>query len=428
MKLENARGTRDFLPEDKIQRDKIVNTLREIFETFGYSPLETPVLERFDVLSSKYTGGAEILKETFKLTDQGKRELGLRYDLTVPLARVIGQNPNLKMPFKRYQIDKVWRDGPINLGRYREFLQTDVDVVGIKNINAEVELIEITRGFFQAIRLDVLIKINSRKILNGILEFAGIEKEKQLDATLIIDKLDKIGLDAVKQELRQVARLDEQQVKKISEIFSISGKNEQKIISLKMKLKEGEAQEGLKEIDDMLTLLSGDEFDNVIFDPSLARGLAYYTGAVFEVVPVDNKIKSTVAGGGRYDKMIASLLEREGDIPAVGISFGVDRIIDALELKADAKTVTKIFVIPIKTYEQSLEIARRLRKAGIKTDIDMQGRGPSKNLDYANALGIPHVLIIGETELKQNKFKLKDMKTGKEELLSMADIVQKMKE
>src|SRR3989344_2237987 len=261
MKLENAKGTRDFLPEDKIQRDKIVNTLREIFETFGYSPLETPVIERFDVLSSKYTGGAEILKETFKLTDQGKRELGLRYDLTVPLARVIGQNPNLKMPFKRYQIDKVWRDGPINLGRYREFLQTDVDVVGIKNINAEVELIEITRGFFQAIRLDVLIKINSRKILNGILEFAGIEKEKQLDATLIIDKLDKIGLDAVKQELRQVARLDEQQVKKISEIFSISGKNEQKIISLKMKLKEGKAQEGLKEIDDMLTLLSGDEFD-----------------------------------------------------------------------------------------------------------------------------------------------------------------------
>lgn len=432
MNLENARGTRDFLPEEKIARKKVVNTLIEVFELFGYPPLETPAIEKFEVLSSKYTGGAEILKETFKLIDQGKRELGLRYDLTVPLARVVGQNPNLKMPFKRYQIEKVWRDGPVNLGRYREFLQADADVVGIKDVTADVEMIEIAETIFEKFRVETVFRINNRKILNAMLDYAGIKKEKQLDAILVIDKLDKIGIEGVEKELKENVKLSDEQVAKIAEVISITGKNEQKIITLKMKLVGREAEEGIKEIDDMLSIMADNEiFSNVIFDVSLARGLSYYTGPIFEVTAENSKIKSSLMGGGRYDRMIASLLDRKDDIPAVGMSFGVDRILDVLmELgkMEKEKTVTQIYVVPIKTYRQSMEIAEKLRKAGIKCDMDMQGKGPSRNLDYANSLSMPFVLFVGEAELKQNKFNLRDMKTGKEEMLSVNEIINRLKE
>ncbi|KHO46413.1 MAG: histidyl-tRNA synthetase [archaeon GW2011_AR3] len=424
MKLENARGTRDYLPEEKIARDRIVDTLRNVFETFGYSPLETPALERFDVLSSKYAGGSEILKETFKLIDQGKRELGMRYDLTVPLSRVVGQNPNLKFPFKRYQIEKVWRDGPVGPGRYREFLQADVDIIGVKNVAAEAELIEIALVAFERLGLDIVVKFNNRKILNAILDFAGVPQEKHDATILTIDKLDKIGKDELKKELEQAVRLDEGQVKKLLELIIQPGKNEQKVVALRLKLKGAEAEEAIKEIEDLLAIA---DFENVIFDVSLARGLSYYTGTVFEAVLNDNKIKSSVAGGGRYDRMIGALLGQAREYPAVGISFGVDRIFAALDKGEKDKTVTKIFVIPIKTYKESLEITRKLREAGIKADMDMQGKGPSRNLDYANSLGIPYALFVGGQEIQEKKFKLKDMKSGKEELLGINEVIDRLK-
>ena len=423
MELQLPKGTQDFSPEEKILRDKIVSTLKEVFELYGYAPLETPVFERYEVLASKYAGGAEILKETFRLKDQGSRDLGLRYDLTVPLARYIGMNPNIKMPFKRYQIGEVFRDGPVASARYRQFLQCDVDVIGSSSMATDAEIVSLAYMAFCKLNLEVNIKINNRKLLNDILDYCGIEKEKQEAAILSIDKLEKFGTDAVKNELKQ-QRIDDKKVSTILSLISINGNNEEKISQLKKFLKNSE---GLKEIEEMLSYLKNIKL-GADFNVSLARGLAYYTGTVFEAILKNSKVKSSVAGGGRYDSMIGAFLGK-GIYPAVGISFGVDRIYDTLAEKQETKqkTNTKLYIIPIKTLNESMKIAQQLRDAGINTDIDSSDRGPSKNLEYANSLGIPFVLFVGKKELQENKLKLRDMKSGNEDMLSIEDIIKRMK-
>ena len=419
MEIQRAKGTRDFLPEDKILRDNIINTIKEVFELYGYNPLETPVLERFDILSSKYTGGAEILKETFKLKDQGGRDLALRYDLTVPLARVIGMNPNLKMPFKRYQIADVFRDGPIKAGRYRVFMQCDVDIVGCKDVRADAEMLNIAKDVFNRLKLDIIIKVNNRKILDTVMDYAGIEKEKRDMTILSIDKLEKLGLKYVEDELKNNG-LKEKQIKDLINIITIKGSNNEKIEKLKKLLKN---QEWVKEIEELL------KYSDAEFDVSLARGLSYYTGNIFEVYLRNSEIKSSVAAGGRYDKMIGSLIGR-GEYPAVGISFGLDVITDAIKLDKKLefkKSIAKVYVIPIKTFDKCIKMIQSLRVNGINVDIDLMDRGISKNLDYADKLGIPFVLIIGEDELKKNKLKLRDMKSGKEEMLNIYGIIKKLR-
>src|SRR3989344_4180926 len=228
MDLQIPKGTRDFPPEEKIMRDKIVGTLKEVFELYGFSPMETPSLERFDVLSSKYTGGAEILKETFKLKDKDGRELGLRYDLTVSFARVIGINPQLKMPFKRYEIGNVWRDGPVGLARYRQFLQCDVDIVGSSSMLADAELIALTDAAFKKLGFDAVIKVNNRKILNDILSYLKIKKEKLDNVMLSIDKLEKFGIDTVKKELKD-KKIDKKIIDKLLRIIAVKGADGKKI-------------------------------------------------------------------------------------------------------------------------------------------------------------------------------------------------------
>ncbi len=422
MELKLPKGTRDFPPEEKIIRDKIVETLKEVFELYGFSPLETPAFERYEILASKYAGGSEILKETFKLKDQGNRELGLRYDLTVPLSRFIGMNPNMKMPFKRYQIGPVFRDGPVESARYRQFLQCDVDVVGSKSIAADAEIVELTFKAFEKLGLKVIIKVNNRKLLNDILDFCSIDKKKQESAILSIDKLEKFGLKTVKAELKR-QKIDEKTINKIINTINIKGSNNQKLSKLKKLLKDSE---GLKEIEQLLDNLKNLNCE-VDFDVSLARGLSYYTGTVAETFLKNNSIKTSVCGGGRYDNMIGSFLGR-GDFPAVGVSFGVDRIYDALleKEKSKQKTKTQVYVIPIGTLKESMKIAQRLRKEGINADIDLMGRGISKNLKYANSMNIPYVIFIGEDELKQKKVKLKDMESGKEEMIEITQIIKKM--
>ncbi|MEK6861811.1 MAG: histidine--tRNA ligase [Nanoarchaeota archaeon] len=419
MEIQRAKGTRDFLPEDKILRDNIINTIKEVFELYGYNPLETPVLERFDILSSKYTGGAEILKETFKLKDQGGRDLALRYDLTVPLARVIGMNPNLKMPFKRYQIADVFRDGPIKAGRYRVFMQCDVDIVGCKDVRADAEMLNIAKDVFNRLKLDIIIKVNNRKILDTVMDYAGIEKEKRDMTILSIDKLEKLGLKYVEDELKNNG-LKKKQIKDLINIITIKGSNNEKVEKLKKLLKN---QEWVKEIEELL------KYSDAEFDVSLARGLSYYTGNIFEVYLRNSEIKSSVAAGGRYDKMIGSLIGR-GEYPAVGISFGLDVITDAIKLDKKLefkKSIAKVYVIPIKTFDKCIKMIQSLRVNGINVDIDLMDRGISKNLDYADKLGIPFVLIIGEDELKKNKLKLRDMKSGKEEMLNIDGIIKKLR-
>ncbi len=417
MKLQRARGTRDFSPEEKIVRNEIVETLKNRFELSGFSPLETPIIERMDILSSKYAGGAEILRETFNFKDQGKRELALRYDLTVPLCRYIGMNGNIKMPFKRYQIERVFRDGPIKLGRYREFWQCDIDVVGCKNMLAETQLIEVASDVFKELKLDVDIRINNRKLMNGFISECGVDKDKIDTVILTIDKLDKQGKDAVKEELLK-KEISEESIKKIFEFLEIKN-----IDDLKLKTEEG--QEGINEIKELFENFKKLNID-ARFDISLARGLSYYTGTVFEIFLKNSEIKSATAGGGRYDNMIGNFLEARNIIPAVGISFGLEVLSDALTKNSKKKSVTELFVIPIGTLNECLKITKEFREKGIRTDLDIMNRGISKNLQYANSLLIPYVAIIGEDELKLNKVKIKNMISGEEKILTNEEAIKEV--
>ncbi len=423
MELSTPKGTRDIAPERAIARQQVIDTLRTVFELYGFPPLETPVIERYDILASKYAGGSEILKETFKLIDQGKRKLALRYDLTVPLCRFIGMNPNMKMPFKRYQIANVLRDGPMKKGRYREFWQCDVDTIGVKDMTADAEFISIVQEVFKRLGIDVIIKINNRKILNGILASSGIKENLMEPIILSIDKLEKFGIETVKRELK-VKGLKTEAINKILEYIAVEGSNGVKLTKLEKVLTNKEGVEGLNEIKQLFTFLTNK--DNVVFDPSLARGLAYYTGTVFEVFLVSNEIKSAVAGGGRYDKMIQQFLGSNQQFPAVGISFGLDVITDALNTEVKQKTVARLFIIPIGNLKEAMKISKEFRDNGIKTDVDLIGRGISKNLEYADAMSIPYVIFIGERELQANKVKLRDMKSGKEELISIEEAIKRL--
>jgi len=424
-KLELPKGTRDLLPEEMILKQEIVDTLKETFEEYGFSPLDTPNFEKFDVLSSKYAGGAEILKETFKFKDQGNRELGLRYDLTVPLARVIGMNPNMKMPFKRYHVGAVYRDGPVEKARYRQFTQCDVDIVGCSKMTADAEIIAVSDAFFKKIGLKARIKVNNRKILGSILEKAGVKENLKDGAMLSIDKLEKFGEQAVRKELSDKG-VSKEQADDVFKIIGIKGTNSEKIEKLK---KEIPGSEGIEEIEKLFKYLDAMNV-KVDFDVSLARGLSYYTGMITETVLVDSKVKSSVVGGGRWDNMIGDFLGKEkGAYPAVGYSFGVDRIYDALleKRKQGKKTVAELYIIPIGTTSESLGIAKKLRDKGVKVDIDIMKRGISKNLNYANTMGIAFVGFVGEEELKQKKIKLKNMNSGDEKLVSVDEVVNIIK-
>lgn len=435
MNLERAKGTKDFPPEEKIARQEVIDKLGAIFELYGFSPLETPIIERFDVLSAKYAGGAEILKETFKFSDQGNRELGLRYDLTVPLARFIGMNPNLKMPFKRYQIGQVFRDGPVKTGRQREFWQCDVDTIGTKNMIADAEFIKIAQRFFESIGLDVVIEVNNRKLLDGLLEDLKIPEDKKNDVITAIDKLKKVPLKDIENELEDKG-IPKKKIDELFKLLKTDGTNIQKLEKLRKLLKTAKAVEGLNEIEQVLNYLDVKEQKNVVFSISLARGLSYYTGTVFEAFIDEKKtgieFKSSLAGGGRWDKMISEFLGTSREFPALGISFGIETITLMLnEIKKAKnlkrkKTVTQLYVIPIpfdKASKPTCEIVEELRSKGLKVDMDIMGKGISKNLEYANSYGIPYVLFIGEEELKKKKYKLKNMKTGKEEFLDIRGII-----
>ncbi|MFC1768369.1 histidine--tRNA ligase [Nanoarchaeota archaeon] len=423
MDLLNARGTRDFLPKEKLIRNNIQETIVKVFELYGFSPFETPLIERFDILSSKYTGGEEILKETFKFKDQGKRELGIRYDLTVPLSRFIGMNQQMKMPAKLYQLGNVLRDGPVSQARYRQFMQCDVDIIGAKSVLAETELLSIASEAFDRLDIKVEIKFNNRKFLNEILHHCGVKKEQNDTVILSIDKLEKFGEKEVEKELKQ-KKIPEKTIKKVMETITVEGFNDEKVEKFKKILKNSE---GLKEIEDLLKYLNILDIE-VTFDPALARGLSYYTGTVFEVKAKQGSITSSICAGGRYDNMIGSLLGR-GDYPATGISFGLDRIYDVIleSEKPTKKVVTKVYIIPIKTVDISLKTLDILRKEGIPADIDLSERGPSKNLDYANTLNIPYVIFIGKKEIENGKLTLRDMKSGKEESLPIDQVVKKLK-
>lgn len=419
--MENAKGTRDVSGEDAILRQRIVATLKSVFELYGFNPLETPVLERFETLASKYAGGEEILKEVFKLRDQGSRELALRYDLTVPLARFIAMNSNLKMPFKRYAIGSVFRDGPMKTGRYREFTQCDVDAIGSAGMAADAEMIKIALTVFEKLGLKIAVKVNNRKVLDAIMEKAGVEKEKAETVILSIDKLEKLGKEAVEKELAGKG-IGVIAIAKVMQMIASEGNNKDRISNLKKALGENK---GLAEIQEVLRLAGG---KGVIFEPSLARGLAYYTGTVFEAYMTNSEIKSSVAAGGRYDEMIGKFVQNGRQYPAVGISFGLDVIIDAIRLqrKSSEKSVVKAYLISIGEDKKTAALAESLRKECISCDADYTGKA-GKAVEYANYYEIPYVIFLGKKETKAGKIKLRDMRSGKEKLIALKSAIKMLK-
>jgi histidyl-tRNA synthetase len=424
MNLSTPKGTRDFLPQDMIVRNKITSVLKEVFELYGFSPMETPAMETLEVLTAKFAAGegSDALKELFKLTDQGKRNLGMKFDLTVPFSRVVGMNPNIKMPFKRYQMQNVYRDGPVTTNRYREFLQCDMDVVGVKSVKADAEILAATQEAFKRMKLQTEIRVNTRVLLNDLLDWLKVTENKKESVLIAIDKLDKVGEIEVQKELLGKG-ISESTAKKMMQLINVKGTNNEKICALEKELGESE---GIKEIKELMNYCN--EFDvSIVFCPSLVRGLAYYTGPIFEATMTNGSIKGSVAGGGRYDKMIGKYLETEKEYPATGISFGIERIFDAYKMreKNTPKTTTDLYIIFVGVEE--LPLIEELRKAGIKTDFNIDNKSISKALDYANKNAIPFVAIIGERELKTKEFKLKNMKTGKEKTIKFNE-TQKLKE
>lgn len=410
IKLRNLKGTGDYMPQEQQIRQKIISKLRDVFERYGYQPMDTPALCYFDVLASKYAGGSEILKETYKLSDQGGRELGLRYDLTVPFAKVIGMNPEIRIPFKRYEIGKVYRDGPVKTGRNREFMQCDVDMVGVKSVMAEAELLMMAVEAYKMLGLGVYISYNNRKLLSGIVELTGVDAASASDAILCIDKLEKIGRDGVETELLELG-IDTAQIDMLLKYLSMQPDE------LLRNLTEMQPNElivqGINEISELNSFIDSLGIaESLRFTPSLARGLEIYTGIVWEVFLADGSITSSVGAGGRYDRIIGAFINNGLEYPAVGMTFGLDVIYEALLLNgaAAAKPPVDLYIIPLDTEKTCLKLATELRSRGIRVDVDMTGRKLKKSLDFANKQGIPYVVIIGEDELKTGKVMLKDMR------------------
>ncbi len=449
-KTSIPKGTRDFGPEEMAKRNYIFNTIREVYALYGFQQIETPAMENLSTLMGKY--GEEGDKLLFKILNSGDFlskvtddelkeknvlhlasrlcEKGLRYDLTVPFARyVVMHREELQLPFKRYQIQPVWRADRPQKGRYREFYQCDADVVGSDSLLNEVELMQIVDTVFTRFGIRVQIKINNRKILTGIAEYIGAA-DKIVDITVAIDKLDKIGIDKVNEELAADG-LSEEQIQKLQPIIALAGTNDEKLSVIADVLKDSEV--GLKGVEEtryILHTLESCHLNNEMqLDLTLARGLNYYTGAIFEVKALDTPMGS-ITGGGRYDNL-TGIFGLPG-ISGVGISFGADRIYDvlnALDLYPK-ETVCSTQVLFVNFGEAelmySLPAVSACRKAGIRTEIFPDKAKMKKQMSYANAKHIPYVVIVGENEMNEGKMMLKNMETGEQSLVDTEELISRL--
>ncbi|MFX0182701.1 MAG: histidine--tRNA ligase [Candidatus Hodarchaeota archaeon] len=428
VELSLLKGTKDRLPEEQVLREQIIDLIKHVFQLYGFKPATTPILELWDVLASKYSGGEEILKETYRLTDQGQRNLGLRYDLSVPLARLVGMNPNLGKPFKRYEIGLCFRDGPIRKGRYREFVQCDADIVGVESVLADAECLAVAHQIFSRLGLDIYLEVNNRKLLSGILIAAGVPKSLIKTTILSIDKMKKIGKSGVREEL-ETKGISLELTDKIFSFFSYEGPYLEILDQLEPRIDNEIGKEGIAELRELFHYLQlfGIEKDVKLLY-SLARGLEIYTGPVYEAFLKNTDIlDSSLCGGGRYDEIIGKFLGSEEKYPATGISFGLETIFEALTAsKKEAAYLTQVFIIPIKSLDAAIKFSNRLRQEDIYTEIDLLGRKISKNLEYANRQKIPYVIIMGKRDLDKDVLTLKSMSDGKEEKISFDEAVEKL--
>ena len=404
MKLMNVKGTNDSLPNNEIVKRKVINTLTDTFEKFGYLPLDTSILCYYDLLASKYSGGSEILKEVYTLKDQGERKLGLRYDLTIPFAKVISMNAGreINLPFKRYEIGKVFRDGPVKTGRAREFYQCDVDVCGISGSYIEAEMLSMTSLAYKKLGIDIYIEVNNRKLLEGFIIESGISDELKSKVILSVDKLAKIGENGVKEELSSF-NIEEEKLDKLFSYFKCT------INDLdNMNITNEYFIEGREEIKELFNYINDLSLIECRFTPYLARGLEIYTGTVWEVFDEKQRITCALGGGGRYDKIITNFIDDGNTYPSVGISFGIVPICSILE-DIENNSLYDLLIIPMNTNIVSLKLANRLREKGVKVIIEMNNRKIKKALESADKNNIPYVIVLGENEIDSNTIEIKDM-------------------
>ncbi|WP_338117890.1 histidine--tRNA ligase [Paenibacillus odorifer] len=420
--MQNIKGTYDYFGKEQALRKNIQNTLQDLFELYDFESMDTTLLNELELLTSKYAGGDEILKEMYQLTDQGSRKLGLRYDLTIPFAKVIALNPGIEFPFKRYEIGKVFRDGPVKRGRLREFLQCDVDVVGISGPEAEAELMQLATEAFRKLDIPIILKWNNRRFLGEILESIGVPAEDQLSVMLTLDKLEKINLSGVKNELiskeidpvtiaaiLELIEMDNPSFEQLCEKYSLTG------------------QPGAIEVLILQKLLQDIQLQQTCrFDPFLSRGLSFYTGTVYEIFDASGSLTSSLGGGGRYDAIIGQLVGREDiQYPTVGLSFGMESIMALLaERPIQEHKTAEVMVIPIgETLPQALIAAAELRACSIRTSLVSGKRKLKKQLATASTQKIRYVILIGESESSVDKVRLKDMKEQTEVIVPLDEAI-----
>lgn len=431
--FETLKGTYEYLPAEQTLREEVKRKLTEIFRIYGFSPAETPILCMYDLLASKYSADADILNETYKLSDQGERALGLRYDLTICFSKLIATNGSIVMPFKRYEIGKVFRDGPVKLGRNREFTQCDVDIVGVKSIMQDAEFMNLTHDGFKNLGLDIEIRYNNRKLLTGLIQkiFGKLDADITRKAIMLIDKLDKLTNDELKAEFKKID-FDGEKVDELLQVLSLS------FDKIKEKYEadaEGILKEGIDELSELILYTKNTvASEDMVFSPYLARGIDIYTGTVWEIFLKNRNVNGhdfnvSLGGGGRYDHIITEFVGTGEEYPAIGMSFGLDVIYEILNKmhEGEVKSCVDLFIIPIGTGVDSFKLASGLRNEGLKVEIEKMDRRVKKSMNYANKENIPFVVVIGEDEVKNGKIKLKDMQSGEEHEFGIGDYVSMKK-
>lgn len=419
VKVEKVKGMRDYETPDMILRKNVFATVEKIFEKRGFMPLDTPALEKWEILSGKEAGGREILEQTFNFLDQGERRIGLRYDLTVPLIRYISERSNIRFPFKRYQYGPVWRYEETKKGRYREFCQFDIDIVGSPSIASDAECISTivdALGTLGVGRFDIVI--NSRKVVEGVLNYIGIKEKERIDGAMrTIDKIGKLPREQLYLEFRKYD-IEKVQAAEILNALSRKGSAKEIIGSMLKDFPDNDrVLDGIRDLEALFDHLDAYGVSDIcVLDLTLVRGLGYYTGCVFEA-----KLKSggdSIAGGGRYDRAIGSFTGRT--IPAVGFSLGIERILNILKEKDYVPKITCNYFVASTGDElkfTAIRIAEALRSEGKNVETDVMGRNFSNQMKYANNIGAEKVVIVGQKETKMGKVLVKDMLTGKETLV-----------
>ena len=425
--FQPSRGTRDFLPEEMLRRNWVLDKIRRVFEAYGYEPLGTPAFESFDMLKIK--SGEDVIDQIYYFRDKSDRELGLRFEWTASLCRVVASHRELPMPFKRYAIGPVWRYESPSEKRFREFWQADVDTIGVADPIADVEALAVAVDCLRSMGIEgFIIRLNDRRIMNALLQVAGLPLERSLEIFRAVDKLSKIGEDGVMEELSR-GGASRQASKRLLELTSLKGAPEDTIKKTRNMING--IEQGSRGCEALSSIV---EYsmpfgirDYVIVDLSLARGLDYYTGPVYEICAKGFEDYGSIAGGGRYDELI-QLFGGE-PTPATGISLGVERIVPLLEKKGAFDKLdlgTRVYVSPVskRTRLTAIELAQNLRREGVSTDIDLMGRNLAKQLQYANRKGVRYVVLVGDRELEEGKVTLRDMKTGEQRTVELEELTE----